>query len=111
MDVSFLAATNRNLEEDVGKGRFREDLLYRLNLITVHVPPLAERPGDIPVLARRFLAGVADEAGVDQLDGVVGVELLPVDREEAPQQIRGHAQLDTTLDGAPAAPLSVVDQP
>ena len=63
-DVRFCAATNRDLEEDVKSGRFREDLFFRLNVIEVRVPPLRERPGDIPVLARRFLEFFARAAGM-----------------------------------------------
>ena len=55
-DVRVIAATNRNLEEDVKAGRFREDLLYRLNVLEICVPPLRERPEDILPLVRRFLA-------------------------------------------------------
>src|SRR5215510_589470 len=55
VDVRVLAATNRDLEADVRSGRFREDLLYRLNVIEVHTPPLRERPEDIVHLARRFV--------------------------------------------------------
>ena len=58
VDVRVVAATNRNLGDMVGRGEFREDLLYRINLITVHVPPLRERRDDIPILARRFLQAV-----------------------------------------------------
>jgi two-component system NtrC family response regulator len=50
-----VSATNRSLAEMVRRGEFREDLLYRINLITVHLPPLRERPGDIPLLARRVV--------------------------------------------------------
>jgi DNA-binding NtrC family response regulator len=54
VDVRVIAATNRNLAEMVARGEFREDLLYRINLIAVHLPPLRERRDDIPVLASRF---------------------------------------------------------
>ncbi len=58
VDVRVVAATNRNLAEKVERGEFREDLLYRINLIAVHLPPLRERRDDIPVLAARFLQTV-----------------------------------------------------
>ena len=60
-DVRILAATNLNLEEMVRESRFREDLLYRLNVITLHLPPLRERSEDILTLADRFLARFVKE--------------------------------------------------
>lgn len=63
VDVRVLAATNRNLEEEVKAGRFRQDLFYRLNVIRLEVPPLRERKDDIPLLMNAFLEKFAKENG------------------------------------------------
>ena len=61
VNVRIVAATNRNLEADLAKGRFREDLFYRLNVMNLNVPPLKERQEDIPLLAKHFLDKFADK--------------------------------------------------
>jgi two-component system nitrogen regulation response regulator GlnG len=61
VDVRIVAATHRDLESDVASGRFREDLLYRLRVVPIHVPPLRERPEDVGVLAEHFIQRYAQE--------------------------------------------------
>jgi transcriptional regulator with GAF, ATPase, and Fis domain len=63
VDVRFVCATNRGLPEMVERGTFRQDLYFRLDGLTIHVPPLRQRPGEIEPLARRFLAEAAANAG------------------------------------------------
>ncbi|MEW5924458.1 MAG: sigma-54 dependent transcriptional regulator [Candidatus Zixiibacteriota bacterium] len=64
IDVRIIAATNSNLRDAVTRGRFREDLFYRLNVIPLHVPALRERPEDIPILATEFLKRFASENSI-----------------------------------------------
>jgi two-component system nitrogen regulation response regulator GlnG len=79
MDVRVLAATHRDLEAMMREGRFREDLFYRLNVVTLSLPTLRERRGDIPLLAEHFLAKYAASLGErviarDALDRLVGYD-------------------------------------
>jgi two-component system, NtrC family, nitrogen regulation response regulator NtrX len=63
VDVRVIAATNKNLEQEINRGTFRQDLFYRLNVIPFYVPPLRDRKEDIPVLARYFLTEFSTEYG------------------------------------------------
>jgi two-component system nitrogen regulation response regulator NtrX len=63
VDVRLIASTNKDLEEEIAKGNFREDLFYRLNVVPFFVPPLRERKQDIPLLAREFLAEFGRQYG------------------------------------------------
>ena len=64
IDTRIVAATNRDLEEEIKRGNFRRDLFYRLNVIAIHLPPLRQRADDIPVLADTFLARACDRHSV-----------------------------------------------
>jgi two-component system response regulator HydG len=81
IDTRVIAATNRDLDEEIRAGRFRSDLFYRLNVIAIHLPPLRQRVDDIPVLADHFLGRIA------------GV------RKEAPKRL--HADSIAVLQGYP----------
>ena len=65
VDVRFISATNKNLEQEVMAGHFREDLFFRLNVIEIPVPPLKDRKGDLPLLAHYFLEKYSKELGKD----------------------------------------------
>lgn len=66
IDVRVISATLRNLEEEVKNGRFREDLFYRLNVVSIHLPPLRERTEDIPVLVEHFVRKHAKRLGIPE---------------------------------------------
>jgi DNA-binding NtrC family response regulator len=63
IDTRLIAATNRNLDEEIARGNFRSDLYYRLNVISIEIPPLRERRDDIPLLAESFLEEIAKKRG------------------------------------------------
>ena len=68
VDVRLIASTNKDLEEEIAKGNFREDLFYRLNVVPFFVPPLRERKQDIPLLAREFLAEIGRQYGRPRME-------------------------------------------
>ncbi len=66
VDVRIISATNKDLQQSVADGEFREDLFYRLNVIPIHVPPLRERKNDIPLLAREFMTRVCSAENLER---------------------------------------------
>jgi DNA-binding NtrC family response regulator len=92
-DVRVIAATNRNLLAEVEAGRFREDLYYRLNVVQIVVPPLRERTGDIPALARHLLGRIASQPGLRSL-GITAEAIELLVRHDWPGNVR---QLQNTL--------------
>jgi transcriptional regulator with GAF, ATPase, and Fis domain len=87
VDIRVVAATNRELEQEMKAGRFREDLYYRLNVIHVHLPPLRERGDDILVLAKYLLAKYADEYG-SKVKGFTPNALIAVRKYDWPGNVR-----------------------
>jgi two-component system NtrC family response regulator len=96
VDVRVVAATNRTLHEMVQRGEFREDLLYRLNLINIHLPPLRDRRGDIPTLANHFLR-LANEAYRTDVESLSARAIDWLKSQNWPGNIR---QLRQTIDRA-----------
>jgi DNA-binding NtrC family response regulator len=87
VDVRVITATNRNLLQRVKDGLFREDLYYRLNVVSIEMPPLRARPSDIPLLASHFLAKYARENG-KQVDGFTDEALAQIANYEWPGNVR-----------------------
>ncbi|HEY3500834.1 MAG TPA: sigma 54-interacting transcriptional regulator [Polyangiaceae bacterium] len=92
VDVRVIAATNRRLEDAVAEGAFRSDLYYRLNVVPIELPPLRERRGDIPLLARFFATRAAKRLG-KVIDEVPPAVLDALERYEWPGNVRELANL------------------
>jgi DNA-binding NtrC family response regulator len=87
VDVRVIAATNKDLVEEVRQGRFREDLYYRLNVIEVRLPPLRERREDIPLLAEHFVQRISSELGKD-ISGISAAALNLLIAHDWPGNVR-----------------------
>jgi two-component system response regulator HydG len=87
VDVRIIAATNKNLAEEVKQGRFREDLYYRLNVIEIRIPPLRERREDIPLLAEHFVQRISCELSKD-ISGVSAAALKLLIAYDWPGNVR-----------------------
>ncbi len=87
LNIRFLAATNLNLEEEVEKGNFREDLLFRLKVITIEIPPLRSRKEDIPVLTQHFLNKYSKEFN-KEIQGVLPSAAEALESYDYPGNIR-----------------------
>jgi two-component system response regulator PilR (NtrC family) len=96
IDVRLLAATNRDIENDVKSGAFRQDLYYRINVIRVELPPLRERRDDIPLLAEEFIRRFSAEMG-KQLRGFTADAMRALMRYEYPGNVR---ELENVLERA-----------
>lgn len=87
VDVRILAATNRDLEEAVRRGAFRQDLYYRLNTVRIHLPPLRERPEDIPLLVEYFATRTCEKLGIE-FEGIADEALVLLQQQLWPGNVR-----------------------
>ena len=96
VDVRVLAATNRKMDELVAKGLFREDLYYRLNIVTVEVPPLRRRRDDIPLLVQHFMEENRKQ-GIASIEGITPRALMVLSKYPWPGNVR---ELETIVKSA-----------
>jgi DNA-binding NtrC family response regulator len=87
VDVRIIAATNRDLETALNEGRFRDDLYYRLKVVTISLPPLRERINDIPLLTEYFISRYSSELGLDN-PGITKEAMDSLTRHPWPGNIR-----------------------
>jgi two-component system, NtrC family, response regulator PilR len=98
VDVRVIAATNKNLEEEIAEGRFREDLYYRLSVIPIHVPALRERREDIQLLAREFLERFSKSMN-KKVEGIESEAMRRLEVYDWPGNVR---ELENTIERAVA---------
>jgi two-component system, NtrC family, response regulator AtoC len=109
VDVRIIAATNRDLENLITQGQFREDLYYRLKVITIWLPPLSQRIEDIPLLAEYFLARFSSDLGIDN-PGVAKEAINTLQRRNWPGNVREVANvLQKALIFNRGTPISMSD--
>jgi two-component system response regulator PilR (NtrC family) len=97
-DIRIIAASNRDLGQQVAEGKFREDLFYRINVIPIHLPPLRERREDIPLLAEHFLGKYREQMGKD-VAAISGEAMRYLERYDWPGNIR---ELENVIERAVA---------
>lgn len=102
VDVRVIAATNKNLEEEIAEGQFREDLYYRLSVIPIHLPPLRDRREDIPLLVRSFLDRYVKTMN-KQIEGVEPEAMRLLEMYDWPGNVR---ELENTIERAIALEAS-----
>lgn len=107
LDVRILSATNRDLEQEIRKGTFREDLYYRLNVIRINLPPLRERGSDISTLANFFLARYRDASGI-AVEGISKPALKLLMNYTWPGNVR---QLESVIERAVLMAEGTIIQP
>jgi two-component system NtrC family response regulator len=88
VDVRVICATHQNLQKLIGEGRFREDLFFRINEMTMNIPPVRERSGDVPVLARAFFERFAEQMRRSQLSGFSEEALAAMEGYHWPGNVR-----------------------
>src|ERR1700749_1533540 len=102
VDVRVIAATNKDFAEEIAEGRFREDLYYRLSVIPLHLPPLRERPEDIPLLVRAFLERFSKSMN-KRIDGIDPEAMRRLEVYDWPGNVR---ELENTIERAIALEAS-----
>jgi transcriptional regulator with GAF, ATPase, and Fis domain len=104
IDVRVIAATNRDLEREVNRGRFREDLYYRLAKVSVRVPPLRDRTEDIPLLMKSFLGSLSERDAARLFSPAVVEEMQRHDWPGNVRELKNYIERSVVLDDVPPPP-------